>query len=403
MKEDYTKYTSKELLDDDYFIHSMIQPTPESIEFWNSLIINDVVDYEEFKKAEAFVLLMRRPKKIMTAKERNEMWINIEIRNKQNLRKNIRKKQLYLWGAVASFFLVLSALSFFFYKQTMPVTLDFQEIMAGMQDVAESKDIQLILSDNKTIELEETSVEIEVNKEGEVLVNSKQMAVNSKQMAETVAPEKEEEISYNQLIVPLGRHSRLTLPDGTKMHINAGTKVIFPDRFKKKEREIFVDGEVYLEVAENKKVPFFVHTATMDVKVLGTVFNIRAYKEDKDQEVVLVTGSVQVTTKDKHEAMLSPNQKLGYSEGKCHISGINAHDYVSWINGYFIYKKEPLLNIMKHISRYYGIEVVCGEKINSLTCSGKLDLKENLDIVMKDLAQILTLEIKKNENTYHIN
>lgn len=396
MNKDYTKYTSKELLEDEYFIQSMIYPTPESDEFWNSLLIDRILEYEEFEEAQNFIHLMQRPKKVMTAKERNDMWVNIEVKNKKNLRNNIRRKKIYLWGVAASFLVALSVLSFFIYEKTEVGKLDFQDVMAGIQDNNKSKDIQLILSDNKTIELEETSVDIELNKEGGVLVNSKQLA-------DATATEKEEEISYNQLIVPMGRHSRLTLPDGTKMHVNAGTKVIFPHRFKKKEREIFVDGEVFLEVAENKKIPFNVRTATMDIRVLGTSFNVRSYTDDTEQAVVLLSGSVQVYTKDNHEATLSPNQKLGYSNGQCSISTINAQDYVSWINGYFIYKKEPLVNIMKQISRYYGVEVVLGQKVNSLTCSGKLELKEDLDIVMNDLAQLLALKIDKNEKTYHIN
>lgn len=395
MDAKYAKYTSRELLEDDSFIHSMINPSEETNKFWNSLLVDGILDFDEFQEARSFVLFMQRPRKVMSAKEKNDLWVQIEIRNKKNLRRRLSKKFVYIWSICASFLIILSALSFVFFSRNQD-TLDFHEVMADVSTVNESKDIQLILPDNKTIELEEKSVDIELDKEGGVFVNSKQLAASA-------MPEKEEAISYNQLIVPMGRHSRLTLSDGTKMYVNAGSTVVFPHKFKKKEREIFVDGEVYLEVARNKDVPFNVRTTAMDVKVLGTSFNIRAYKEDDEQAVVLVSGSVQVYTKDKHKVILSPDQKFGYSDGEYFISAIDSDNYISWIHGYYSYRQEPLVNIMKQISRYYGADIICGEKVGALTCTGKLDLKKDLDILMNDLVRPLELELKKEENIYYIN
>jgi Fe2+-dicitrate sensor, membrane component len=398
MNKDYRKYTSRELLDDDYFIQSMMHRTVETDSFWNSLIDDGILDDDQFQEARNFVMLMQRSNKISTAKEKNDLWVTIEIKNKEILKKDIREKKIYLWSFAASFLLLIGGLSFFLLNETESDKLDFDTIMGCVQkdSIATTKDIQLILSNKKTIQLEETSADIELDKEGGVHINSEKWA--------DAAAEKEEkeEISYNQLIVPMGRHSRLVLPDGTKMHINAGSKVMFPNKFKKNEREIFVDGEAYLEVAHNPKVPFYVRTTSMDIKVRGTAFNVRAYQEDEEQSVVLVSGSVVVYTEDNHEAQLTPDQKLGYTTGKCTISRINSKDYVSWVHGYFIYNKEPLKNIMKQISRYYGVDVVCGSTTHTLTCSGKLDLKEELDIVMNDLANLLTVNITKNEKTYYI-
>lgn len=394
----YSKYTSKELLEDDFFIQSILHPTPDSDEFWNSLIVDGILDFEQFDEARHFVLLMKRPDKVMTVKEKSDLWVKIEVKNKKNLKKDIHTKQIYLWGAVACFLIFVSAFTFWFIGENTESGIGFYDVMAGLPDTAEdAKEIQLILAD-KTIEMDEQSVDIELNKEGDVLVNSKQLAEKN------VQPEKkDEEIAMNQLIVPMGRHSRLTLPDGTKMHINAGSRVVFPNKFREKEREIFVNGEVYLEVSPNVKAPFVIRTGNMDVRVLGTVLNVRAYEQDENQSVVLVSGAVSVRTSDNYEAQLSPDQILDYSKGKCTITAVNARNYTSWIDGYFIYSKEPIKNIMKQISRYYGVSIDCTEELSYITCSGKLDLKDDVDKVMSDLSDILSVEIIKKEDSYQIN
>ncbi len=102
------------------------------------------------------------------------------------------------------------------------------------------------------------------------------MTVNSEQLQESVT---DEEHSFNQLIVPNGKRSTLALEDGTKMWINAGSRVIYPNKFKKNKREIYVDGEVYMEVARDEERPFVVKTNMLDVQVLGTSFNVMAYKK----------------------------------------------------------------------------------------------------------------------------
>lgn len=402
MEKGYSKYSSKELLEDDNFIQAMISSTPQEEELWESLVQDGLLDRGEYETARNFVKMMKRPHKIMSLKERNELWVEIEVENKKNLRRSIRRKQLYLWGVAASLIVALSGVAMWLVSETEG-TVDYHQVMADMPQTAdEAKDIQIVLGDKKTIELEEKSADIELNKAGELLVNSKQV----NQTAPTPPARKSkkaEPVKFNQLIVPPGKLSKLTLPDGTMMHVNAGSKVIFPNKFAEDAREIFVDGEVYLEVARNEKTPFYVRTAKLTVEVLGTVFNVKAYEQDSDQSVVLVSGSVVVHTADNRKAQLSPNQALNYVDGKYRIGRVNAEDVVSWIDGYFIYRKEKLNNIFKQMARYYGVNIVCEPAdAPAFTCSGKLDLKEDINKVMQDLSDILEFEVEKNANNYHV-
>lgn len=397
MKEDNPTYTSRELLENDHFISSMLDPLPESNEYFDLLANEGFISCDELKHARHFMQIMQEPKKVMTAKERTELWVKIEIQNKKILRNKLKKRRIYLYGAVASLFIALFSIGYFLLRSETHTVADFQHIMAGLPDMDnEAKEIQLILSDNKKIELNEKNVDIVLQEGGEILVNSKKLDEKQELQEEKSA------VTYNQLIVPFGRHSSLTLSDGTKLYINSGSKVVFPHHFKKEEREIFVDGEVYLEVVQNKDVPFYVRTNYMDIKVLGTSFNVCAYKKDAKQAIVLVSGSVSVKAKDKYEAKLFPNQMLSYSSAECAITSVDVNEYISWKDGYFIYKNEPVVHVMKQLSRYYGTSIVCDPEITSITCTGKLDLKEDLNKVLTELSDVLRLELLLEGNRYRV-
>ena len=100
----------------------------------------------------------------------------------------------------------------------------------------------------------------------------------------------------------------MTFADGSKVWVNAGTRVIYPVEFEKDKREIYVDGEIYIEVARDENRPFYVRTKDMNVRVLGTKFNVTAYESEAIRSVVLAQGCVQVETARTPKAILAPNQ-----------------------------------------------------------------------------------------------
>ena len=164
-------------------------------------------------------------------------------------------------------------------------------------------EIQLVLSD-KLIPISGQESQIEYDAKGTVAVNSEKIADVSLNSANTSKRLSE----FNQLIVPNGKRSTLILEDGTKLWVNAGSRIVYPVTFADKKREIYVNGEVFLEVTPDKKRPFIVKTKEIDVQVLGTSFNVMAYETDESSSVVLVTGAVQVDTKDDEDFRLEPNR-----------------------------------------------------------------------------------------------
>lgn len=154
--------------------------------------------------------------------------------------------------------------------------------------------VQLVFSDNRQIELENNS-NINYDESGCVTVNNE--SPQAPESAET------EEQKFNQVIVPKGKRTHLVLSDGTKIYVNSASRIIYPTVFATDKRMIAIEGEAYLEVAHNAKKPFIVKTKGIDVRVLGTSFNINAYEQD-NISVVLVEGQVEINPdkKDKNAA-----------------------------------------------------------------------------------------------------
>jgi ferric-dicitrate binding protein FerR (iron transport regulator) len=123
-------------------------------------------------------------------------------------------------------------------------------------------------------------------------------------------------INQNQVSTRPASKTKLTLPDGSKVWLNASSKLTYGNGFGEKHREIWLEGEGYFDVAKNKQIPFVIHTSRMDVRVTGTVFNVRAYAQESTSETALIEGSVEVTlSNDKSKKFyLKPKQKLVVDE-----------------------------------------------------------------------------------------
>ncbi len=123
------------------------------------------------------------------------------------------------------------------------------------------------------------------------------------------------ELVMNEMIAPNGQISEFILSDGTHVWLNSGTTIKFPSRFSNNKRDIYLEGEAYFEVTENKKMPFFVYSGKMVTKVLGTEFNVRAYSDNKNLETTLINGSVEIQD-IFHEKMvvLKPGQQFVHSK-----------------------------------------------------------------------------------------
>lgn len=210
-----------------------------------------------------------------------------------------------------------------------------------------SENVQLILSENKKLSIEGKETQLEYNEEGSISVNSQDIEVEKEK-------QKEKEVqSFNQLIVPIGKRSFVTFADGSKLWVNSGSKVIYPNKFSDHSREIFVEGEIYLDVVHDEKRPFIVKTKKMEIRDLGTQFNVSAYENEFNSNVVLVEGKVEVQVKGRKKNTISPNQLFTYnnSNDKIYTSTVNTQDYVAWKDGYYQFRHQKVNIVLEKLCK----------------------------------------------------
>jgi hypothetical protein len=391
---DYSKFTSEDFLKDTYFLKSIKTPTKESNAFWKEQLLTEKIREKEFRVAKNIILSANIPHHTISEEELSELWNKIEKSNKQKPLQ--RHSRLIQFASVAASLAILFALSYTFWSKQSNNGSYLISIAKSMQVQGDSSAVQLILNNDKNITLDQENVTIEYNATGDVIVNKQQVAHNI--ASNTNGPAQLSETNtYNQLIVPKGKRSSIVFGDGTKLWVNSGSRIVYPISFKKDKREIYVEGEVYLEVTKDKTRPFIVSTNKMNIAVLGTSFNVTAYTADKEQSVVLVTGAVEVNTDSNKKIALTPNNRLTYTGGQLDVENVDASLYISWVEGLYIYNSEKLGTILDRLSRYYGKTITYDARVSELRCSGKLDMKDELLDVLAGLAQTAPITWQYNE------
>lgn len=393
MNKDYTKYTAEKLLEDDFFIESNTSPTLDTINFWKGQVV-DGLDEQEYQLAIFFLRSIKVKKEQMTNERQDLLWTKIKDSNKILQLQRSRRFRSFMWMAAASV-AVLIIFSISYIYTNVNKTPDVEAVAREMAVTPDEGEIQLVLFD-KQIPISGQESQIEYDAKGTVAVNSEKIAdvsLNSANSSKRLS-------EFNQLIVPNGKRSTLILEDGTKLWVNAGSRIVYPVTFADKKREIYVNGEVFLEVTPDKKRPFIVKTKEMDVQVLGTSFNVMAYETDESSSVVLVTGAVQVDTKDDEDFRLEPNRMFSYNQGECDIKEVDVNDYILWKDGLYTYRSEHLSVIQDRLSRYYGKKISYKSDVADLKCSGKLDMQEDLEVVLDGLSQTAPILYKKIDEEY---
>jgi len=165
--------------------------------------------------------------------------------------------------------------------------------------------------------------------------------------------------TIHTLSTPVGGQFQVTLPDGSKVWLNAATILKYPSRFASNERRVEVNGEAYFEVAKNEKQPFHVVLAdSSNVSVLGTHFNIMSYSNEADKEVTLLEGSVSVSKKGTAKKLEPGTQASIKGNDITKKTGIDTEEIIGWKNGLFVFHDAPIEAIMNQIERWYDAKVV---------------------------------------------
>lgn len=252
------------------------------------------------------------------------------------------------------------------------------------------ENVELLLPEGKNILFSETNPTI--------IYDGNCIKINGREEAISAA---KGDTPFNQLLIPFGRQSHLTLSDGTRIWINAGSKLVYPTTFNGDTREIHIEGEVYMEVAHDPSHPFIVHSGDMNVRVLGTKFYLSSYGPENTHEVVLLSGAVSVTSTlmPEHEIQIAPDQQaILDKDGEIGIHKVSALNFISWIDGYINCDNEPLNSILERIARRYNCHIDHTDAVADLPISGKLELQPDVNDVLRILSLTAPIRIHQSGN-----
>ncbi|WEA00558.1 FecR family protein [Mucilaginibacter sp. SJ] len=204
---------------------------------------------------------------------------------------------------------------------------------------------------------------------------------------------------YHILSTPFGGKYQLTLADGTKVWLNAGSTIKFPINFTGRERVVELSGEAYFEVAHDRTRPFKVTAAGQLVQVLGTHFNINAYQDENAVKTTLLQGSVKVYGKNQTpgvpEVIIKPNEQAVFKNNRLSKITVDAEAFVAWKEGVILFKNADIRDVMRKISRWYNVEVEYQGQLGNDTYNGEIPRNAAFSEVLK-ILKLDDIKVKQN-------
>ncbi len=207
---------------------------------------------------------------------------------------------------------------------------------------------------------------------------------------------------FTETIAARGQKSQIVLADGTKVWLNSDTKIKYPGNFSKNQRDVYLDGEAFFEVIKNEHQPFVVHTSGLNVKVLGTKFNVKAYSDENHIETSLFEGKISLLmtnpwSKETATKEVKPGQSFLYSKinRKLFHNRFPKEEINGWKKNQLIFKDDTFSNLVKKVERWYDVEVVYDEKqFNDRRLTVELYEGERLDRLMEVIRLALSVNYK---------
>ena len=246
---------------------------------------------------------------------------------------------------------------------------------------AGEKKATLTLADGTEVHVEEITAQILQEKGMNIEYRNGEIVYHKSE-------EKTTEVVYNKLEVPRGGECMIKLDDGTKVWVNAETKLKYPVTFVGDRREVVLEGEAFFDVAKNEK-PFIVKTSFGDVRVLGTAFGISAYASEPESYTTLVRGKVSVEREGIKPVVILPGEQVVTSkDGKMIKQQVDVEEFVGWKDGIYVFKEKSLGEIMKTLERWYNISVDFQEKsLVDLPFTGNLKRYDDINVFFDALTR----------------
>ncbi|MFC5281944.1 FecR family protein [Pedobacter alpinus] len=301
-------------------------------------------------------------------------------------------KQRFIWMKYAAAILVMLGLgaSIWMYNFKENTVLPTKNTAKVIPEIKPGSNKATLTLDNGS--------KIDLEKQGIVVVNNK---VNYSDGSLLMSAENEQgllnQTQYLSLNTPCGGEYQVELSDGTKVWLNADSRLRYPVDFEKDKRVVELEGEAYFEVAKMSEKPFIVKTENQEVKVLGTHFNINSYGYDKGIKTTLLEGSIMVSRTLKNGGMRNPQSRMLVPGEQSYVSEnlkaisvkkVNTTEAVDWKEGLFIFNDEPIQSITKRLEKWYSVKFVYdkNEDFSKVRFAGNYARSKSLNNLLNNIA-----------------
>jgi len=376
------------------FIHWVFEPDDKLETWWNQFENDHPEEKRNIRVARRVLLRFRTRNKTLTEDEKIILFSRV-LKQVEERQKSGKARRLIIgllkYAAVALLFFSIGALLFYKHNQFDP-----QFLTQRLSEPVPENAAKLIRANGENINLKNIKSTIQYRPNGQLVVNNDTINSDSSKSASNS--------TMNQLIIPYGKTSEVVLSDGTKVFLNAGSRLVYPEYFKGKTREVFLIGEAFFEVIHDQNHPFIVQLSDLRVKVLGTKFNISAYAAENVIETVLAEGKVVMEKNNsslfERAIELNPEQLASFDRTtqETRVKAVNVNNYILWTKGILQFENTDLNRITKKLERFYNIRIRFADPLlGGLRISGKLELKEDKDEICDRIARAASVNVVKKE------
>ncbi len=392
-------FNEQQFIDNPLFQKWVFNPDISIIRYWEEYLEEHPDDRKKILALKNHLAPFQIKSEKLTTEESiglsNRILHSINISTKTKKEKGNFKMMLG-YAAVGLIFFALGGLAVYllFDKDDIlkNLAVEIQQLPATLNEPS------LVLSDGSQVLLKNQESNIDYTRSGEILINNDSI----------IKPQRGNGV-INQLIIPYGNRSKVVLADNTTVWVNAGSRLLYPAEFNGNKREVVLFGEAFFDVSKDDSKPFIVKTGSLEVKVLGTQFNITAYPDDNIIQTVLTEGSVSIKRKGAHffenDLVLQPNQLASFNKttNESKVYDVDTEYYTIWTKGLLSFKDIDLNRITKRLERFYNTTFKYEDPLKGcIKVTGKLDLNQNQEEVMEYLAKASGISFQKVNNQHYI-
>jgi len=382
------------------FIAWVFQPNVELEEWWNQFETEHPEEKKNIQLARKVLMKFRTANSELSEAEKIMLFSKVlkQVEEKQHSGKTVRLiTGLLKYAAVALLFFSIGAL--LFYRPGKFNSLDYAQ---SLTEPIPGNSAKLIRANGEDITLTADKSILQYQADGRLVVNNDTISASQSKPAKATA--------MNQLIIPFGKTSEVLLSDRTKVFLNAGSRLVYPENFSGDTRDVLLFGEAFFEVQHDQNHPFIVRVGGMQIKVLGTRFNVSAYPADNVIETVLAEGKVSMEQDDAgffdQATELVPNQMASFNRTTkaSIVRTVDTDNYTLWTSGILKFESTDLNRILKRVERFYNIRFHFSDPmLGGLRISGKLQLNDDKEEICQRLAIAASVKIlKKGDGLYEV-